>query len=175
MQHVTIHCYCCCCSRRSRDYRGSARGRAGGGKPAVGRPSRLKVRRRRGEVKAARGHRLAIVRARRRWFANGMMLIRGWSSATFCPYNVRRSADGLSCTNTLTDGARVLAFVTALSASSAADRRTVSDSTPVLPTLHVVGTSVVYPALPDECRVSSDVVARYNCCCRPDYRPRDNG
>jgi len=97
-------------------------------------------------------------------FANAMMLIRGRSSVTFCPYNVRRHADGLSCTNTLSDGGVVLAFVTTPSASSAADNGTASDSTPVLPTLHVVGASVVYSAIPDECRVSSDVVAGYNCC-----------
>ena len=97
-------------------------------------------------------------------FANTVMLIRDWSSVTFCPYNVRRPADGSSCTNTLSDGAGVQTLVTALSAISAADSRTVSDIMPVLPTLHVVGMSVVYSAIPDECRVSSDVVARSDCC-----------
>ena len=92
------------------------------------------------------------------------MLIRGWSSATSCPYNVRRSADGLSCTNTLSDEAGVQTFVSALSAISATDSRTVSDTTPVLPTLHVVGTSIVYSAIPNECCISLDVVARSYCC-----------
>jgi len=154
----------CCFSRRSRDHRGPARERPSWRRYASGRSSRLKVRRQRGEVKAIRGHRLAIVELANAGFADGIMLIRGWSSVTFCPYNVRRDADGLSCTNTLSDGAGVQTFVTTLSASSAADSRTVRDSTPVLPTLHVVGTSVAHSAIHDECRVSSDVVARYNCC-----------
>jgi len=97
-------------------------------------------------------------------FANSIMLIRDWSSVTFCPYNVRQPADGLSCMNRLSDGAGVQTFVTMWSATSAADSKTVSDTTPVLPTLHVVRTSVVYSAIPNECRVSLDVVARSYCC-----------
>jgi len=132
--------------------------------PAVGRPSWLKVRRRRGEVKALAGDASPSSELADAGFANSIMLIRDWSSATFCPYNVRRPADGLSCTNRLSDGARVQTFVTMRSATSAADSRTVSDITPVLPTLHVVGTSIVYSAIPIECCVSLDVVARSYCC-----------